>query len=112
MAGPGFGVDSVDPRIDGLLGFELATEVQIPISPTQGKVVVIGTLVFLMVTFYWYYSWKQNGVRVICSFEKRGNSASYARIGAFIWYESLLVLFIVAGALILCQKLTGWPPPP
>lgn len=92
--------------------FTLAAEMRVPLSHVQGEMAVVATLIFLMAIFYWYYAWRGNDQRVIQSFEKRGNQARYARLGAIMWYESLLVVFIVGGVLILSQKLTGWPPRP
>jgi hypothetical protein len=65
-----------------------------------------------MVISYWYYIGKENGAKVVHRYEKRGNEDKYARMGAIIFNETLLLPFIVAGVLILSQKLTGWPPPP
>jgi hypothetical protein len=80
--------------------------------PIPNKLTCLAAMLLLVGLFYWYYDWRDNGVRVIRSFEKRGNPAKYARIGAVIWYEGLLFPFIVIGVLILSQKLTGWPPHP
>ena len=101
--------------IHGLMAFwilTLAVRFQIPISPGRAKTIVIGTLFFLMLFFHWHYIWRNNAARVIQSFEKRENPKRYARFGAVMWYESLLLLFLVVGVLILSQKLTGWPPRP
>ena len=76
------------------------------------KPIGVAVLVLLLALFCWHYVWKENSTRVIRVFEKRGDHAKYARIGAIMWYESLLILFIVGGLLILSQKLTGWPPHP
>ena len=76
------------------------------------KPVFIGVLVLLMIVSYCYYVSRGNGARVVRSYDKRGNQEKYARMGAAIWYETWLLPFIIAGILILSQKLTGWPPHP
>jgi hypothetical protein len=101
--------------IHGLMAFwifVLASEIQLPGVRNQRKLIGVGTFVILMLVFYWHYSWNDNGARVIHSFQKRGDPAKYAQMGAIMWWESLLLLFIVVGFLILSQKLTGWPPHP
>jgi NADH:ubiquinone oxidoreductase subunit 6 (subunit J) len=80
--------------------------------PLPSKLICGMALVVLMIMFYWYYNSKGNGSRVIRSYEKRDNPTKYARLGAIIVYEGFLLPFIVAGVLIVSQKLTGWPPHP
>ena len=62
-----------------------------------------------MVASFWHYVWRGNGECVVRSYEERGELAKYARIGAFMWYETLLIPFVFSGILILSQKLIGWP---
>src|SRR5207253_1950604 len=98
--------------IHGLMAYWI---VELAVSwalPSPGKLVWGAAGVVLASMFYWYYAWKGNGSKVVHSFEKRGNEMHYARMGAIIWYESLLLIFIAVGLLIVSQKLTGWPPHP
>ncbi len=98
--------------IHGLIAYwvvELAASWAFPF-PT--KLIAGAAGIILAAIFYWYYAWKGNGARVVRSFEKCGCQAKYSRLGAALWWESLLILFIVVGLLILSQKLTGWPPHP
>jgi hypothetical protein len=62
--------------------------------------------------FFWYYDFQKNSARVIRYFEECGDPKKYARIGALMWYESLLLPFLFVGILVLIQQLTGWPPRP
>jgi len=82
---------------------------KVPALPN--KIICVGVMIFLIAVFSWYYVLRENGARVIRSFEQRQNQGNYARLGALMWYESLLVLFMVVGVLALSQRLTGWPPP-
>jgi hypothetical protein len=83
-----------------------------PMSGTEGRLVCVLVIVFLAAAFCWYYVWKENAVRVIGWFEKRGHEKKYARFGAIMLIETVLLPFIVGGILIISQKLTGWPPHP
>lgn len=98
--------------IHGLMAYwviELAVSWALP-SPSKLMWAAAGIILAAM--FYWHYIWKGNHERVIHSFEKRGDQTKYARVGAIMWWEGLLILFIVIGLVILSQKLTGWPPAP
>jgi hypothetical protein len=92
--------------------FTLATRVHLPVTANAGKIIWLGALFLLAAMFYWHYVWKGNNERVIQRLEKRGSPEKYARIGSIMWYESLLLVFVCVGLLILSQKLTGWPPHP
>jgi hypothetical protein len=98
--------------IHGLMAYALVALIIPGSLPSPSKLVWTAGGVFLAALFYWYYVWKGNGSRLIHSFEERRNETHYARMGAMMWWESLLIVFIVGGFLILSQKLTGWPPRP
>jgi len=72
--------------------------------------VFIMLVILTMVALFWHYVWRGNGARVVHDYQKRGHAEKYARVGAFLWYESLLLPFAWGGIFILSQKLTGWPP--
>jgi hypothetical protein len=80
--------------------------------PLPRKSVLIAAFIVLAALGFWHYSWKQNGVRVVRAYEKRGHPDKYVRLGSIIWWETLLLPFIFAGIFITLQKLTGWPPHP
>ena len=96
-----------------MFGYEVITlMISGALWPLPNKILFIVVVILSMALSYWYYGWKQNGERIVQSYEKQGNLVKYARIGALLWYEGLLLPFIVAAFLILSQKLTGWPPHP
>jgi hypothetical protein len=76
--------------------FTLITGMEL-MSGTEGRLVCVLVIVFLVAAFCWYYAWKENAARVIGSFEKRGNGKKYARLGAIMLIETVLLPFIVGG---------------
>lgn len=67
----------------------------------------VAAIIFLMGLFFWHYVMKGNGPRVISSFEKLGNEGKYAREGAIMFVETLLLPLTLTCLLILWTKLRG-----
>lgn len=82
------------------------------VAKTEIKVVGVVAMIILMAAFFWYDVWKDNGTRVIRSFEKLGNDAKYSRLGAIMFVETACLPLGLILLLVLSQKLTGWPPHP
>jgi hypothetical protein len=76
---------------------------------TEIRAICVIAMVVLLAVFYWHYVWKENGARIIRSFEKRGSHAKYAWLGAFMFVETALLPLTLALLLVLARRLTGWP---
>jgi hypothetical protein len=77
-----------------------------------GRLACIASMFLLSAVFCWYYVWKENAGRVIRSFDRRGNERKYARLGALMLIETVLLAPVVIFLLVMSQKLSGWPPHP
>lgn len=67
----------------------------------------ISVIVGLIVLFFWHYVLRGNAARVISSFEKRGDERKYARVGAIMFVETVLLPLTLVCLLILGTKLKG-----
>jgi hypothetical protein len=79
------------------------------VAKAEIKTVGVVAMILLMVAFFWYYVLKENGTRVVRSFEKLGNEAKYWRLGAIMVVETACLPVGLPLLLILSQKLIGWP---
>ncbi len=83
-----------------IAGVEMAASVPL-------KQVGVAVMVLTMVFFFWHYVMQENGHRVISSFEKLGNEGKYARAGAIIFVETLLLPLALVGLLLVWTKVIG-----
>jgi hypothetical protein len=81
-------------------------------AKAEVKIIGVVAMVLLLAASCWHYVWKENGARVIRSFERRGNETRYALLGAIMFIETACLPLGLSLLLILTQKLTGWPPRP
>jgi hypothetical protein len=97
--------------IHGLIAYWIVTlVVGFGLESRTGRTLCVVIMLTLMIALSWHYVWKGNGERVVRSYQKLGREKKYAWIGALMFAETLLVVFMVGGLLIVSQKLFGWPP--
>jgi hypothetical protein len=75
------------------------------IPAAQQKEIAIPVLIVLSALFFWHYTIKKNGLRVISSFQKQGNDSRYARVGAIMFAETMLLPMTLVCLIILWNKL-------
>lgn len=76
-------------------------------SSAQLKEIGVAAFIVLIVLFFVHYVMNGNGLRVISSFEKLASDAKYARVGAIMFVETLLLPLTLSCLLILWTKLSG-----
>lgn len=72
-----------------------------------GKTIGAAFMIPLMVFFFWHYTYRENGERVVKSFEKLGNKEKCARMGLIMIIETSLLPLIMVGLRVAWIKLTG-----